>query len=118
MTAKLLSSAEAAEQLGICTRTLARHVALGEIAYIPMGTGLQKPRRMFHPDDLTAFVEDRRKRECPPTDQRAGRTISTISRSKVIDFTVPLAARTSEKQTHSRKASAKGEPRSLKKPPR
>ncbi|MGF3028050.1 helix-turn-helix domain-containing protein [Methylobacterium aquaticum] len=108
MTTKLLSSAEAAEQLGICTRTLARHVALGEIAYIRMGTGLQKPRRMFHPDDLTAFVEDRRKRGCPPTDQRAGRTISMTSPYEVIDFTALRAARAKERRMRSRKPSERG----------
>ncbi len=75
MTRKLLKSAEAAELLGICTKTLGRLVVNGDIAYINMGVGLQKPRRMFHPDDLEAFIEGRRRREIRFADRRADRDV-------------------------------------------
>lgn len=59
MVAKLLSSAETAQILGICTRTLRSHVNAGEIAYVNTGCGTERVHRMFRPSDVEAFIDAR-----------------------------------------------------------
>ncbi len=64
---KLITPKEAAEILGVCRKTLARIIATGQLPYINVGIGVMKPRRMFHPEDLAAFIAERRRQDFPPT---------------------------------------------------
>lgn len=80
----LLTPEQAAELLGICTKTLLKAVHLGDIKYIQV----TQRKRMFHPDDVADFIEHRRTRDMP--NQPATRIITRTSRSlryKVITFT-------------------------------
>lgn len=88
----LLTPAAAARNLGICVKTLRRHVKAGEISYILVGRGLQRQRRMFDPADLKAFRERRRRTEACPSTRAPMATMSTISDLKVYGFTARLAA--------------------------
>ena len=66
MAEYLLTPSQAAERLGICTRTLRGLVSDGELPFIFTGRGLQRKLRMFHPDDIAAFVEARREHNVDP----------------------------------------------------
>jgi excisionase family DNA binding protein len=99
---RLLTLEEAAERLGVCKRTLDRHVANGDLAYIVMGSGRQRLRRKIHPKDLENFIETRRRFDCQSTSQP--RVLSTHTISKSVRFGSPVlqAALASETLRHSR----------------
>ncbi|MBY0299840.1 MAG: helix-turn-helix domain-containing protein [Methylobacterium sp.] len=113
--AGLLTPRKAAAYLGICVRTLRKHVARGDLPYIHTGHGSVRRHRMFHPDDLAEFVRARRDRECLPIAAQESRTTSTISGSKVIDFTALHAAQISVTQTSSKRPKGKRPPSILRK---
>lgn len=103
----LLTIEEAASQLGICRRTLQDHVRDGDIKYIAVGKGLKRRRRMFHPDDIVAFINSQRMAEaCPSIDHVARtdsrrRSTATTSGSIVSDFAAIRAARAEERRKNS-----------------
>lgn len=100
----LLTMAEAARQLGICTKTLLEHVRHGEVAYISLGRGEVRKKRMFHPSDLEAFIARRREREpCQSTRTSGAPTTSSISKCEVYDITALRDAHLAEKRSRSRK---------------
>ncbi|TVR12286.1 MAG: DNA-binding protein [Salinarimonadaceae bacterium] len=103
----LLTMHEAASMIGVCERTLRDHVRDGALRYILVGRGVKRQRRMFDPADIDAFVEAQRRTECRLTDQRAGRSTSTISSCEVIDFTGRRAARTNATPTSSKRTAGK-----------
>ncbi|WFT81406.1 helix-turn-helix domain-containing protein [Methylobacterium sp. CB376] len=105
--AGLLTPMQAAAYLGICRETLRAHVKHGDLSYIDIGRGTVRRRMMFHPDDLAAFIEARRQRQCQSTNPKADRTTSMISSSAVIDFTALRAARASAKPKLLKKSAAK-----------
>lgn len=100
----LLTADQAAACLGICTRTLREHVRAGELAFIPTGRGPTRQRRMFHPADLDAFIDNRRRYECPPIALKANRTSDTTSSYKAIDFKALRAAQRDEKRRHLKRS--------------
>lgn len=108
---QLFTMEQTAEQLGICVRTLRDHVRRGDLAFIEVGQGKTKPRRLFHPDDLMAFVNRQRRTEpsCQSTSQRARISSSTTFNSEVVDFAEVRAQRRDEKRKGS-SASARRKP--------
>ena len=103
MTDRLLTPAEAAEQLGIGVKLLREHIRGGLISYIDVGRGLRRKRRMFHPDDLAAFVARQRGTEpCPSTSaRRRARSTITSSSSTGSGFLARLAAEENQRPARS-----------------
>lgn len=93
---KLLTINEAAARLGVCKRTVDRHVANGELAYIVMGSGRQRLRRKIHPADLENFIETRRRFDCQSTNQPRVLSTRLISKCAVFGSPVLQAALASE----------------------
>lgn len=62
----LLSMAEAAKLLGICVKTLRRHVQAGEISYIAIGRGTKRPWRKFAVEDIEEFKARHRRTDFEP----------------------------------------------------
>eukprot|EP01042_Synura_sphagnicola_P013798 gene13797-17484_t len=50
------------ELLKCSEKVLRDYVRRGELSYILKGGGLKRPRRLFHPDDLAAFIAARRRK--------------------------------------------------------
>lgn len=103
----LLSLAEAASYLGICTRTLREHVKHGEIAFISVGRGDKHKRRKFHRSDLEAFIAQRREREWPATKPTDVRTTFPTSQFVGLGFTALRDARRAEKLSRPKPSDAK-----------
>lgn len=57
----LLTPGEAAQHLGMCVKTLRRHVRAGDIFAIQIGFGGVRPRLKFALVDLNAFIDLRRR---------------------------------------------------------
>lgn len=93
MSDALLTPAETADRLRISVKLLREHVRAGEIRYIEKGRGTKRKRRLFHPDDVAAFVERRGKVDpCPSTGPRARRSGTTISNAAGGGFLARLDA--------------------------
>ncbi|TLX43896.1 helix-turn-helix domain-containing protein [Xanthobacter autotrophicus] len=104
MMSKLLTVDQAAAQIGVCPRTLLELTRRGEIAYISVGLGRVRQRRLYHPDDIAAFVARRRSiDQCPSTSAGTARSTITTSSSKVVAFSALLAAERSQKLNSMRK---------------
>jgi DNA-binding transcriptional MerR regulator len=56
----LLSIKEVAERWGVSTPTV-RAIPASRLPYKNIGTGLQRERRRYHPDDVYAYENDHRK---------------------------------------------------------
>jgi len=82
---------EAAAKLHCSEKTLAAHVAAGELAYVQIGQGKTRPRKFFTDANLDAFIAARTKKDtpCPLPKSRARRTGTSISKCEVIDFAAP-----------------------------
>jgi hypothetical protein len=95
----LRTPAEAAARLGCSIRTLNKHVAAGELAYVTLGQGTKRPRRMFTDADISAFIAARTSKDvpCPSTSPTGRHTSSMTSGSAVIAFTARPNARASGK---------------------
>lgn len=104
---RIYSMEEAAQVLGISTRTLRGHIRHGEISYISVGCGVKHQRRMFHASDIEAFVARRRRTECPSIDSTARMSIPTISSTEVFDFLAQRAARRGARPSGSKPPSEK-----------
>jgi hypothetical protein len=85
---KLMTRHEAAAQLGICERTLREHMKAGSIRYISVGRGEKRPKLMFDPADIVAFIDGQRRERspCPPPSKKARRSSPTILRGVAVDF--------------------------------
>lgn len=59
----------AAGILGIDAKTLRRHADLDSIGYFDLGHSTGRKRRRFSREDLTAFLEGRRRRDVPGQQQ-------------------------------------------------
>jgi excisionase family DNA binding protein len=73
----LLTEAEAAEALKVCSRTLRKARAEGRLQFVQIGRAVR-----YRPDQLDAFINDNSRIEtpCPDPSQTAARRISnTIS---------------------------------------
>jgi hypothetical protein len=53
---------EAAKLLKMTEKTLRRHLASGDLTFVDVGTGLERPRRRFTLTDLVHFYVGRRRR--------------------------------------------------------
>src|SRR4051812_34280885 len=83
----LLTHHDTARRLGITKEQLTAFVQDGEIAYINVGRGKKRPRRRYTEQDISEFLERRRRREaCLSIATSERRTTSSISRSTVIGF--------------------------------
>lgn len=106
-TRVLLTIDEAAERLGICRRTLQDHVKDGAIKYISVGRGMVRRRKLFHPNDIQAFIDAQRTTEwVMPVDMRtANRRRARPSSGPggtVDDFLATLADRAKARRRASR----------------
>ncbi|WP_375165029.1 helix-turn-helix domain-containing protein [Rhizobium hidalgonense] len=91
---------EAARRLAISEKTLLRHVRLGRLEYVDLGTESREIRR-FSIDQLEQFILTRRRKEilpCPSISQMGVRTSITTSRSVVAAFTDLQNPRTAGKR--------------------
>ena len=86
----LLTEAEAAERLKVCTRTLRKARKSGQLTFVQMGRVIR-----YDESDLAQFIE--RHRQCPSISAKAPRSGNTRSRSTVFDFEEARAARRSAK---------------------
>ena len=85
----LRTEREAAAKLGCSVKTLKGHVASGALAYVSIGRGSKRQRRMFTDADLDAFIANQTHKDvpaCPSTGTRARRTGNSISGGEVIAF--------------------------------
>jgi hypothetical protein len=98
---RLLTLEETAERLGVCKRTLGRHIGHGDLAYIVTGNGRQRLQRKIHPVDLQNFIDARRRFDCQSTSQPKARTTHTISKLAAIGFMAQRNARLSERRISS-----------------
>src|SRR4051794_32927192 len=90
----LLTHPETAQRLGITEEQLTAFVQDGEIAYINVGRGKKRPRRRYTEQDISEFLERRRRREaCLSIATSVRLTTSSISRSTVIGFMARRSAR-------------------------
>ena len=55
--------ADAAKILRMHVKTLRIHIADGSVGFIQKGTGTERPRRIFTPNDLIRFYAGQRRRE-------------------------------------------------------
>lgn len=104
MSELLWKPPRAAQELGISVKTLLEHVRAGEIVYVPLGQGTKRPRMAFIPDDVRAFVEQRRRRDasCQSTSRSKARSTTSTSKSEVSDFMARLNKRLEEKRSPTR----------------
>jgi hypothetical protein len=87
----LYSLKEAADALGMDVKTLIRnHIATGQLPYLIVG----KRTKKITPEDLQAFIKERRVEACPSISARARRTGTTTSKSMVYDFAAAREQRT------------------------
>lgn len=84
----LLTEAEAAARLRVCTRTLRKERQAGRLTYVRIGTKV-----LYSPDDLNRFIKDAR--ECLSPALPARRSGASHATSAVRDFEAALARRRS-----------------------
>jgi excisionase family DNA binding protein len=101
---RLLTIEEAAASLSVCKKTVLRHIRTGELAYIVIGNGRQRLRRMIHPGDLLNFIDARRRFDCQSTSQPKALSMRTISKSEVFGSPVLQSALASEMLRHSKRS--------------
>jgi excisionase family DNA binding protein len=94
MTARrlLYTMDEAAEMLGISTRTLVGHVTAGDLRYVLIG----KRTRKFTQADIDAFIESRR--QCQSIVRKTARTGTLTLLSREPGFMEARARRLAERQ--------------------
>jgi hypothetical protein len=98
----LRTASEAAAKLGCSIKTLNAYVESGALRYVIIGHGTKRPRRMFAPADLDAFITSQTRKEsppCPSSASRARRSGTSTSNSEVIAFTARPRSRPSAKPT-------------------
>lgn len=83
---ELLTEAEAAARLRVCTKTLRKERKAGRLTFILIRGAIR-----YSPEDIADFIE--KARQCPSTNDQAPRTGNTTSRSTVSDFAEALARR-------------------------
>jgi len=100
-----LSPDEAAAIIGCCAKTLGKFRDAGAIKAINLGTGRKRPCWRYHPDDVAAFLADRRRTvehaSCPSTNRRDRRTGTTTFSSTVVDIMARLERATGERRPGS-----------------
>src|SRR4051812_14654456 len=101
---RLLTLDEAALDLGVCKRTIVKHISSGELAYIVTGAGHRRLQRKIHPNDLRLFIDKRRRFDCQFTSPAPNRRITTsTSKLGVTGFMAQRDARLSEKRINSKR---------------
>lgn len=83
---ELYTPAMAMKVLQCTAKTLKAYVQNGELSYIQKGAGTKRRRRLFHPDDIAAFIVRRRRVENPPMAKR-GRDRQSSNLDTPVDFT-------------------------------
>jgi hypothetical protein len=73
MMTLMLKLGEAAKELGMCAKTLMRHVRAGEISYIEIGLGKKRRSIRFATSDLTAFIDNHRRNDARPSRGKVAR---------------------------------------------
>jgi hypothetical protein len=114
---KLMTRHEAAAQLGICERTLREHMKAGSIRSISVGRGEIRPKLMFDPADVVAFIDGQRRvrTPSPPPGKKARRTSPSLSNAEPSGFMALRAKRLAAKPEERDKADqAKARSRKLK----
>jgi hypothetical protein len=91
----LKTAAQAAAKLNGSIKTLNGHVKAGELKYVIIGRGTQRPRKLFTDADLDTFIANQTREDspCPSSRTRARPTGASTSKSEVIAFTDRLNAR-------------------------
>src|SRR5262245_19927305 len=83
----LQTAGQAAAKLNCSIKTLKGHVKLGDLKYVVIGHGSERPRKMFTVADLDQFIANQTREEAPswPSSKtRARHTGDLTSNSKVI----------------------------------
>ncbi|MBX4957405.1 helix-turn-helix domain-containing protein [Rhizobium lentis] len=96
---QFVTTKEAARRLAISEKTLLRHVRLGRLEYVDLGTESREVRR-FSVGQLERFILTRRRKEivpCLSISQMGVRTSITTSKSVVAAFTDLQSPRTAGK---------------------
>ncbi len=101
MADQLLTPTQAAELLGISTKTLREHVRSGEIAVISTGCGMKRPRVAYAASDIQDFINRRRTRLCQSTNTKTARSTNTTFNSGVIAFAALQERRAEERRNKS-----------------
>jgi excisionase family DNA binding protein len=97
----LLTTAEAADRLGITVEKLLAFVHDGQLRGINMGRGSKRPRYKFTEADISELIEKRKTQEvpCPSTNPKSPRRISGLtSKSVVVGFMDRRAAQIAAKR--------------------
>jgi excisionase family DNA binding protein len=105
MPSKLLTPAEVAELLRCSKKTLTQYVRTGALAYIRVGAGAVRPRRMFTEEDVQSFIDRQAQREAPPQSSigpKGRRSKGTVSSARVYTFTALRDAGVGATLTNSR----------------
>lgn len=92
---------EACAILNITPKILAAHVRSGELPFVNVGIGKQKPRRRFTQAALNDFIARRTMREAPAchySNSKTRRSTTTIFGSTNSGFMALRAARNAERQ--------------------
>lgn len=96
---KLLTPAEAAQQLAISERQLRKLTRAGRIKYVSVGLGTKRETRRYHPDDIGAFLEASTRVDTPAT--HSGRRWPR-ARVDASDFRMRLDARLAKRANQNR----------------
>lgn len=96
-----IGAGETARLLGVDSKTLRGHVRRGNIRFLVVGFGEQRPRREFRLADILEFLERMSRRECPSTAPRTRRSTTSTSSSEVVGFTARREALIAERQRQS-----------------
>ncbi len=94
----LFTMDEAAEMLGISTRTLLAHVTAGDLRYVLIG----KRTRKFTQSDIDAFIEARR--QCQSIVRKTARTGTLTLLSREPGFMEARGQRLAERQKPSKQS--------------
>jgi|SRR6187200_2473444 hypothetical protein len=99
---RLLTPKEAAARLRCSLHMLAEYVVSGELAYVPVGRGEHRPRRMYREQDVEDFIARKVRKDEPPLGRPAAtnarRSAPTNPSSKVVGFTALRNAREAERR--------------------
>lgn len=101
---ELLSTRQAADMLHVSRKTLHEYVRSGELASIPKGHGVKRPRLLIAKDDVQSFLNNRRKiRPCPSINEKPAHSMNTTFNIEVVDFAEIRAKLQDEKRKSLKK---------------
>jgi excisionase family DNA binding protein len=97
----LKTPSQAAQRLGVSTRTLRGLVSAADLRYVNVGRGKQREKLMFADSDLDGFIAERSRqkaKECQSISPRARRSTTSTSSGAVLVFTARRNGQTGGKR--------------------